>query len=178
MVSSKKQAKKSGRKLSSPTKKKAASRKQAAGKRLLKTPPKKPPKQTSPLPKTVPVQIRMPPRASSGLREVLDQSTGQKMGTGYRMATDRIDGETVIGDLIVVFPRTREALLRHGLKLDVDEAGDIYMTLDAFAAIHGLKTSALVEELTEVSRQPPPVPQPVGQQQQRVPQLAAPPSAT
>jgi len=139
------------------------------------------PKQISPQPKIIisPTVRQQHKPTSSGLREVPDHLPGQKEGTGYRMATDRIDGETVIGDLIVVFPRTREALLRHGLKLDVDEAGDIYMTLGAFSAIHGLKTSALVDELTEVSRQPPPTPSQttVNSHAQNAPQLASPPSA-
>ncbi len=139
------------------------------------------PKQVSPQQKIVisPTVRQLHKQTSSGLTEVPDHLPGQKAGTGYRMATDRIDGETVIGDLIVVFPRTREALLRHGLKLDVDEAGDIYMTLGAFSAIHGLKTSALVDELTEVSRQPPPTPSQtiVNPHAQNAPQLASPPSA-
>ncbi|HZD11988.1 MAG TPA: hypothetical protein VE177_00510, partial [Candidatus Binatus sp.] len=61
-----------------------------------------------------------------------------------KLAVERIEGETIIGDLIVVFPWTRETLLKHGLKLDVDEASDIYMSLGAFAAIQGLTTDTLI----------------------------------
>ena len=94
-----------------------------------------------------------------------------KEGTGFKIFLDRIDGDTIIGDLMVVFPRTREVLRKHGLRLDVEEAGDIYMTLDAFAALQGVNTETLIRELVEASKElPPPAPQPV-------PQLAAPPTA-
>ncbi len=76
-------------------------------------------------------------------------------GTGFKIIVNRIEGETIIGDLIVVFPRTREVLRQHGLNLDVEEAGDIYMSLDAFAALQGLKTDVLVEELEIASKVPP-----------------------
>ena len=86
-------------------------------------------------------------------------------GTGFKIIVNRIEGETIIGDLIVVFPRTREVLRKHGLNLDVEEAGDIYMSLDAFAALQGLNTDVLVQELEIASRVPPlaqpPVPTPI-----------------
>lgn len=70
----------------------------------------------------------------------------------------RIDGETTIGDLIVAFPRTRDVLMKHGLRFDVEEAGYLYMTLSVFSAIHGHSTSSLVEQLVVVSKEPPPQP--------------------
>ena len=112
--------------------------------------------------------VSLPPkllvRTPSPVGEVI-----RREGTGFKVAVDRIEGETIIGDLIVVFPWTRETLFKHGLNLDVDEAGDIYMSLGAFAAIHGLKTESLVRELVEVSRQPPP---PKPQPPSSAPQLA------
>jgi len=67
-----------------------------------------------------------------------------------------IGGETTLGDLIVAFPRTRDVLVRHGLRLDVEEAGYLYMTLNVFSAIHGLATNSLVEELHTASKELPP----------------------
>ncbi len=87
-----------------------------------------------------------------------------KEGAGFKITLDRIDPKTIIGDIIVVFPLTREVLRKHGLRLDVEHAGDIYMTLEAFAALQGLKTGNLIEELKEASKEPPP----------SVPQLAVP----
>jgi hypothetical protein len=72
----------------------------------------------------------------------------------------RIDGETTIGDLIVAFPRTRDVLMKHGLRFDVEEAGYLYMTLSVFSAIHGHSTSSLVEQLVVASKEPPPLPPP------------------
>jgi hypothetical protein len=69
-----------------------------------------------------------------------------------------IGGETTIGDLIVAFPRTRDVLMKHGLRFDVEEAGYLYMTLNVFSAIHGLTTNSLVQELHTASREPPPQP--------------------
>ncbi len=79
-----------------------------------------------------------------------------KEGAGFKITLHRIDPETIIGDIIVVFPMTREVLRKHGLRLDVEHAGDIYMTLQAFAALQGLKTGNLIEELKEASKEPPP----------------------
>ncbi len=78
-----------------------------------------------------------------------------KEGTGFKIAIDRIDGDTIIGDLLVVFPRTREVLRKQGLRLDVEDAGDIYMTLEAFAALKGLKMETLVQELVQASKEAP-----------------------
>lgn len=69
-----------------------------------------------------------------------------------------IDGETTIGDLLVAFPRTRDILMKHGLRFDVEEAGYLYMTLSVFSAIHGHSTSSLVEQLVVASKEPPPQP--------------------
>jgi len=66
-----------------------------------------------------------------------------------------INGETTIGDLIVAFPRTRDVLMKHGLRFDVEDAGYLYMTLNIFSAIHGLAAGSLVQELHNVSLQPP-----------------------
>ncbi len=83
-----------------------------------------------------------------------------------RITVEKINGETSIGDLLVAFPRTREILVRNGLRLEAEDAGDIYMTLDAFSALNGLKAQTLVQDLISVAKEPPP--------QQVVPQLAAP----
>ena len=65
-----------------------------------------------------------------------------------------IRGDTAIGDLLVAFPRTRDVLVRKGLRLEAEDAGDIYMTLDAFSAMNGLKTENLVFDIVEVAKQP------------------------
>ena len=113
-------------------------------------------------PATVPAPVQETPAVSS---EPANE------GTGFKISIDRIDGDTTIGDLIVVFPRTRGVLQKHGLRLDVEDAGDIYMTLEAFAALQGVKAETLIQELEEASKEP--LPQPP----QPVPQLAAPPTA-
>ncbi len=74
----------------------------------------------------------------------------------FEIIIDRIHGGTVLGDLMVVFPRTREVLKKYGLNLEVDEAGDIYMSLEAFAALKGFKTESVILELEAASREPPP----------------------
>src|SRR5712692_41202 len=76
----------------------------------------------------------------------------------YVITVESIRGDTAIGDLLVTFPRTREVLVRNGLRLDAEDAGDIYMTLDAFSAMNGLKIVSLVQEIMEVAREPPPQP--------------------
>ena len=76
----------------------------------------------------------------------------------FRIIIERIHGGTVLGDLMVVFPRTRDVLKKYGLNLEVDEAGDIYMSLEAFAAMKGLKTDSIIQELEAASKQPPPTP--------------------
>lgn len=86
----------------------------------------------------------------------------------YRITIESIRGDTAIGDLLVSFPRTREALVKKGLRLEAEDAGDIYMTLDAFSAMNGLKTERLVEELVEAAKE--------SSHQQSVAQLVAPPA--
>ena len=69
---------------------------------------------------------------------------------------DSIDGETTIGDLIVAFPRTRDVLMKHGLRFDVEQAGYLYMTLDVFSAMHGIASVGLIQEIHTASKEPPP----------------------
>jgi hypothetical protein len=95
----------------------------------------------------LPVQTRAPSDSAS--------HQGQR---GPSIEIRSIDGETTIGDLIVAFPRTRDVLMKHGLRFDVEEAGYLYMTLSVFSAIHGHSTSSLVEQLVVVSKEPPPPP--------------------
>jgi len=76
----------------------------------------------------------------------------------FKIMIERIHGGTVLGDLMVVFPRTRDVLKKYGLNLEVDEAGDIYMSLEAFAALRGLKTELFIQELEAASKEPPPTP--------------------
>jgi hypothetical protein len=85
-----------------------------------------------------------------------------------RITLETIRGETAIGDLLVAFPRTREVLVKNGLRLEAEDAGDIYMTLDAFSALNGLRTDSLVDDLIAIVREPP--------VQQPVPQLMAAPA--
>jgi len=73
----------------------------------------------------------------------------------YRITIENIRGDTSIGDLLVAFPRTREILVKKGLRLEAEDAGDIYMNLDAFSAMNGLKTESLVQELVETAKEPP-----------------------
>ncbi len=87
----------------------------------------------------------------------------------YRITIENIRGDTAIGDLLVAFPRTREVLVKKGLRLEAENAGDIYMNLDAFSAMNGLKTENLVQELVETAKEPAP--------QLLAVQLAAPPAA-
>ena len=76
----------------------------------------------------------------------------------FKIMIERIHGGTVMGDLMVVFPRTRDILKKYGLNLEVDEAGDIYMSLEAFAALKGLKTELFIQELEAASKEPAPTP--------------------
>src|SRR5438552_12238310 len=80
----------------------------------------------------------------------------------YVITVENIRGDTAIGDLLVTFPRTRDVLVRKGLRLEAEDAGDIYMTLDAFSAMNGLKTENLVLDIVEVAKEPLPQP-PVSQ---------------
>lgn len=136
-----------------------ASRKTKKPQRRRKAPRRPAPRRTGP---------RKAPAAQPVIPEttnVADKLAGEE--AGIRISVDGIGGETVIGDLIVIFPRTREVLQKHGLRLDVEQAGDIYMTLNAFAAFQGIKTENLIQELKEASKQPPP---------QQIPQLVASPT--
>jgi hypothetical protein len=72
----------------------------------------------------------------------------------YKITVENIRGDTAIGDLLVAFPRTREVLVKKGLRLEAEDAGDIYMNLEAFSAMNGLKTEALVQELVETAKEP------------------------
>src|SRR5438093_12036823 len=78
----------------------------------------------------------------------------------FTIEIDSIRAETTIGDLIVAFPRTRDVLMKHGLRFDVEEAGYLYMTLKVFSAIHGVDSNTLVQELHTASKEPPPQPTP------------------
>jgi hypothetical protein len=79
----------------------------------------------------------------------------RKDSSVFSIEPDNISGETTIGDLIVVFPKTRHVLMKHGLRFDVEEAGYIYMTLNVFSALHGLGLSNLLQELVIISKEPP-----------------------
>ena len=94
----------------------------------------------------------------------------RKDSSVFSIELGNISGETTIGDLIVVFPRTRQVLMKHGLRFDVEEAGYIYMTLNVFSALHGLGLTNLIQELVTTSKEPPPQPLP-----QPSPQIAAQP---
>src|SRR5438445_7780042 len=79
----------------------------------------------------------------------------------FTIEIDSIRADTTIGDLIVAFPRTRDVLMKHGLRFDVEEAGFLYMTLNVFSAIHGLVLTGLLQELDIASKElplPPPAP--------------------
>jgi hypothetical protein len=76
----------------------------------------------------------------------------------FKIMIERIHSGTVLGDMMVVFPRTRDVLKKYGLNLEVDEAGDIYMSLEAFAALKGLNTESFIRELEAASRVPSPTP--------------------
>ena len=71
----------------------------------------------------------------------------------FSIEINSISGETTIGDLIVAFPRTRDILMKHGLRFDVEEAGYLYMTLNVFSAIHGVASSSLIQELHTASKE-------------------------
>ena len=79
----------------------------------------------------------------------------RKDSSVFSIEPGNISGETTIGDLIVVFPKTRHVLMKHGLRFDVEEAGYIYMTLNVFSALHGLGLSNLLQELVTTSKEPP-----------------------
>jgi hypothetical protein len=73
----------------------------------------------------------------------------------FTIEIDSIRAETTIGDLIVAFPRTRDVLMKHGLRFDVEEAGYLYMTLNVFSAIQGLVLTGLLQELDVASKEMP-----------------------
>ena len=77
-----------------------------------------------------------------------------KVRERYVVTVENIRGDTSIGDLLVTFPRTRDVLARKGLRLEAEDAGDIYMTLDVFSAMNGLETATLVQEIVEVAKEP------------------------
>ena len=106
------------------------------------------------------------PEASFSIQQVVrvEPAVQEKV----RITIENIRGETAIGDLLVSFPRTREVLARNGLRLEAEDAGDIYMTIDAFAALNGLKAESLVQDLVVIAKEPPP--------QQHIPTLAAAPA--
>ncbi len=71
---------------------------------------------------------------------------------------ENIRGEDEVGELIVNFPANRDVLVKKGMKLEAEDAGEIYMTLDAFSAMNGLQVVSLVEEIVQVARDPPHLP--------------------
>ena len=73
----------------------------------------------------------------------------------FTIEIDSIRAETTIGDLIVAFPRTRDVLMKHGLRFEVEEAGYLYMTLNVFSAIHGLVLTGFLQELDIASKEMP-----------------------
>jgi hypothetical protein len=107
------------------------------------------------------VEIKKPPSAASLVvmpSLVVERPARERS----RIIVENIHGNTVIGDLLVAFPRTREVLVTKGLRLEAEDAGDIYLTLDAFSAMNGLKTESVIQELVEATKEPP-THQPVAQ---------------
>ena len=96
------------------------------------------------------------PRAPAPKSQLPEPSPASLPGVRerYVVTVESIRGDTAIGDLIVTFPRTRDVLARKGLRLEAEDAGDIYMTLDVFSAMNGLKTANLVQEIVEVAKEP------------------------
>jgi hypothetical protein len=125
------------KKVSKKTSKPASARKQPAKKSVSKPPVKAP---------TVPV-VSLPVRPSPS--PAFDDSRV------FTIEIDSIRAETTIGDLIVAFPRTRDVLMKHGLRFDVEQAGYLYMTLNVFSAIHGLALTGLLQELDVASKEMP-----------------------
>ncbi len=101
-----------------------------------------------------PKETKLPVSAKPG--PPAQQKVIEKFDGSFKISIGKIEGGTVLGDLMVVFPRTREVLKKYGLNLDVEEAGDIYMSLEAFSALKGLKTEALIQELETASKELPP----------------------
>lgn len=103
---------------------------------------------------------------------IMQSTISQPSRPVFSIEIGSISGDTTIGDLIVAFPRTRDVLMKHGLRFDVEQAGYLYMTLNVFSAIHGVTTNNLVQELHTASKELPP--QPAAQQLRPI---AAAPSA-
>lgn len=112
-----------------------------------------------------------PPAPSVSLSARLVPSQTVDDSRVFTIEIDSIRAETTIGDLIVAFPRTRDVLMKHGLRFDVEEAGYLYMTLNVFSAIHGLVLTGFLQELDIASKEVPlpPLAAPVRQ-------LASPPT--
>lgn len=127
------------------SRKTAAKKKRTAKKEKTVASPARPSKVARPILRAQPAPSAVNPQKEQ-LRE----------GPSFEIIIDRIHGGTVLGDLMVVFPKTREVLRKYGLNLEVDEAGDIYMSLEAFAALKGLKTESVIQELEAASKEPPP----------------------
>src|SRR3989454_12072273 len=96
-----------------------------------------------------PIAASIPSQAGPSPPQALD---GSRV---FTIEIDSIRAETTIGDLIVAFPRTRDVLMKHGLRFDVEEAGYLYMTLSVFSAIHGLAIAGLLQELDVASKELP-----------------------
>jgi len=96
-----------------------------------------------------PIAPSLPLQARPSPPQALDDSRV------FTIEIDSIRAETTIGDLIVAFPRTRDVLMKHGLRFDVEEAGYLYMTLNVFSAIHGLVLTGLLQELDIASKELP-----------------------
>ena len=125
------------KKSSKKTVKTAVARKQPAKKSVSKSPVK--------APAVPPVSSPVQPLPS----QAFDDSRV------FTIEIDSIRAETTIGDLIVAFPRTRDVLMKHGMRFDVEQAGYLYMTLNVFSAIHGLALTGLLEELDVASKEMP-----------------------
>jgi hypothetical protein len=126
------------RKLPKRVSKPTSGRKQKSQPRPISTPSEK-----SPVAPGVSLTIR------PSLPQALDDSPV------FTIEIDSIRAETTIGDLIVAFPKTRDVLLKHGLRFDVEQAGYLYMTLNVFSAIHGLALTGLLQELDVASKELP-----------------------
>lgn len=132
--SSRVKPKKGSKKVPKPT----SSRKQRPQTRALPKPTEK-----------VPITPNISPAARPSPSQALSDSRV------FTIEIDSIRAETTIGDLIVAFPRTRDVLMKHGLRFDVEEAGYLYMTLNVFSAIQGLVLTGLLQELDVASKEMP-----------------------
>jgi hypothetical protein len=96
-----------------------------------------------------------PPAPNISLSARPSPSQGMDDSRVFTIEIDSIRAETTIGDLIVAFPKTRDVLMKHGLRFDVEEAGYLYMTLNVFSAIHGLALAGFLQELDVASKEMP-----------------------